>query len=355
MKKWQFFLLGMCLSAAELSAQSVAVYDKTRHEFGSILWKTPAMATFEVKNKGNKPLVIKKIHPSCDCTVVDWKKEPIAPGESAKIIATYDANILGHFERYLQVYSNATEEPFYLTLTGDVVTEVKTFTGDYPLKVGDLYVSTDNLEFDDVNRGEQIQQTLTVVNTGKQTCMPGLMHLPKYLSVIAVPETLRGGATGKLVVTLDSRQLHDMGLTQTSVYVSRNPGDKVSHDNEISVSAVLLPAFDNMTPAQMAAAPVLDISTTELELDMNGKKSVSGTILLTNKGQSTLTVRSLQVFNPALNVSLSKRHLAPGKTGKLKLKVQRDYLKRSKSRLRVLLTTNDPKMSKVFINVKLTP
>lgn len=75
-------------------------------------------------------------------------------------------------------------------------------------------------------------------------------------------------------MTLDSRKLKDMGLTQTSVYLGSFSGDRVHRSKEISVSAVLLPQFDNLTKAQLAVAPKLYISTDELNLGaFNGKKS----------------------------------------------------------------------------------
>ena len=67
------------------------------------------------------------------------------------------------------------------------------------------------------------------------------MHLPPYLSAKATPEVLGRGKNGKIVVTLDTDKLPKLGITRTSVYLSRFPGDKVGADNEIPVSIALLP------------------------------------------------------------------------------------------------------------------
>ena len=45
-----------------------------------------------------------------------------------------------------------------------------------------------------------------------------------------------------MTVTLNSDLLHDYGLTQTTVYLAQNLGDKVRQRQRIAVSAVLLPA-----------------------------------------------------------------------------------------------------------------
>ena len=40
---------------------------------------------FVFTNTGKEPLIIEKAKGSCGCTVPEWPKEPIAPGETAKI------------------------------------------------------------------------------------------------------------------------------------------------------------------------------------------------------------------------------------------------------------------------------
>lgn len=92
-----------------------------------------------------------------------------------------------------------------------------------------------------------------------------LMHLPPYLSAKAVPEVLGRGKNGKIIVTLDTEKLPKFGITRTSVYLSRYPGDKVGSDNEIPVSTVLLPDFSGLTEQQKNNPPQISLSTTQLE------------------------------------------------------------------------------------------
>ena len=73
------------------------------------------------------------------------------------------------------------------------------------------------------------------------------MHLPPYLSAVATPDKLGRNRTGKIKVTLDTEKLPKLGLTTASVYLSRFPGDKVGEENEIPVSAVLLPDFSRIS------------------------------------------------------------------------------------------------------------
>ena len=154
------------------------------------------------------------------------------------------------------------------------------------------------------------------------------------------------------MVTLDAKKVNGFGLKQTSVYLSRYPGDKVCPETEIAVSAVILPPLDTISVSQAVSAPRLSCSTETLELPpFKGKRKVKGTVYLKNIGKSSLDIRSLQVFNPAVNVDLNSDKIAPGKVEKLTISVLAKYINRSHSRLRVLMITNDPHKPKVIFTV----
>ena len=222
-----------------------------------------------------------------------------------------------------------------------------------PHRIGDIYYDRSEVAFDDVHSGDTAQQVITLLNGGSKAYEPELMHLPAYLTMKAVPERIRGGRTGKVILTLDTRKLLGMGLTQTSVYLSRYPGDRVSQDNEIPVSVLLLPPADSLTADQLAQAPVAAFDQTFLDLGhFEGKKRLKGEFTLTNAGRSPLEVKSLQVYHPSLNVSLGESTLEPGESTRLRVTVVRKFLKRSKSRLRILLITTDPVNPKAILEVK---
>ena len=85
----------------------------------------------------------------------------------------------------MAVYTNLKEKPFYLTLSGSVAQTLNSGKTDLPYHVGDLYLETDNVEFDDVYRGDNPVKEVRVYNGGRQSITPQLMHLPKYLKVVS--------------------------------------------------------------------------------------------------------------------------------------------------------------------------
>ena len=333
-------------------AQPKATFDKMTHEFGVVLWKHPATATFQIKNDGDKPLVISNVTTSCGCTVADWTKEPIAPGATGVVTSTFAAKALGHFYKDIGVYCNASARPIYLMLRGEVSADPKNYTLTHPYEIGAIRLNKAAIEFDDTNKGDKPTMEILVANTTSDVYTPVLMHLPPYLEAVAVPERIGKKATGKIKVTLDTDKLPKFGLTTATVYLSRFPGDKVSEENAIPVSAVLLPDFSNMSQQQRLNPPAVQLSATEFTvppLAENAKKKL--TVVVKNVGKSDLDITDLQVFNPALGVQLKKRVLKPGAQTKMKITVYGKYLKKVKSAPRVLMITNDPNCPKIVIRV----
>lgn len=334
-------------------AQSDWVFDRQECDLGTILWNNVKTAKFTVKNTGSKAATINNVEVSCGCTVVDWSRKPVEPGKSSDITVSYNAEMLGHFTKQVAVYTSNSKRPHYLAISGNVVAKAPDYNGELEYKIGDIKLSCDEMEFDDINRGDIQKRTIDIFNEGSTPYKPELMHLPKYLTAEAVPQRLLPNHGGKIIVTLNSNMLRNMGLTQTSVYLSRFPGDKVDDENEISVSAIMLPASSELNEAQLAAAPHISLGSDTVVIDgSSAKDRLKGYVTITNTGKSTLQIRSLQVFNTAINVGVSRK-ISAGKSTKLKITILRKFLKQhSRNRLKILMITNDPQRPKVTVVVK---
>ena len=343
-----------CLVAGTLWAQPDLKVDRDVANMGEIMFQMPGKAEFQIENTGTSDLLITDINPSCGCTTVDWTKTPIAPGEKGKIEVVYDAQMLGVFQKDMEVYTNASEEPFYLHIQGRVVSKLANYEGFFPIDLGNVRLNTNNIEFDNVNKGDRPMVEIAVVNTSRTSYVPQLMHLPPYLEARYLPEKLSGGRIGKIQLTLDSEHLQQLGLNQTNIYLARKVGDQIGEENEIVVSAVLLPDFSKLTKADLERAPKMVLSADSLDLgEMGRRKKKTGVITIENQGKSTLEIRTIQVFNRAVNVSLGDRKIEAGGKTKLKITIQDKYLVKAKNKPRVLLITNDPARPKVTIPVKI--
>ena len=340
------------LLALPASAQKIT----TQHEVvdcGQVKFRHPVTAEFVMKNEGNKPLVIHNMLKSCGCTEVEYPKKSIAAGESFVVKAVYDAKQMGTFNKQVCLYTNAADEPFILSMRGRVVSNVVDFAGPYNEMLGEIKSDVQEVEFDDVNRGDRPVQRIHIFNPTDQMMEPVVMHLPNYLQAQVSPSKVAPRHSAVVTLVLDSKKLRDLGLKQTSIYLGERPGDKIAPEKEIVVSSVLLPAFDNMTAAKKALAPKAELSTTNLDLGSFGnRKKLKGEVLITNKGKSKLEIRSMQMFTMGLQVQLKKSKIEPGETVKMKVTVVKPDLKKSRAKNpRILMITNDPDKAKVVVKI----
>lgn len=352
MNKKTIILSALAMAAIQASAQQITA----KHEVidcGNVAYETPVTVKFELKNSGHSALQINKVRTSCGCTTVEYPKGSIPAGDAFTVSATYDAQQMGHFKKDIGLYSNASDKPFYLSIRGVVMEEVVDFSGNYPYTFVNIRADQNNIEFDDVNRGDRPMQKIHILNGSTQPISPTVMHLPPYLSANVSPTTIMPGRQGTVSVILDSKKLRDYGLTQTSVFLGMFPGDKVSPEKEIPVSAVLLPAFTEMTESQLANAPQVRLSQENVDFVMNGKAKKTETITIENVGRSDLNISSLQMFTSGLKVKLNKTRLLPNETATLKITAEAKTLRGARTKPRVLMITNDPEKSKVVININI--
>lgn len=329
------------------------VVSQTTVECGRTGYQQPITATFELRNKGMRRLIIESVKPDCGCTAVEFPRE-VGANDKFTIRMTYDARQLGHFQKMAVIKSNGSKNDVYLTMKGVVLAETLDYTGTYPLSMGNLLLDKDVLEYDDVNKGDAPVQEIHILNNSMETMTPRLMHLPSYLDATITPETLAPGKSGTITVTLRSDHLRDYGLTQTQVFLAQQLGEKVSADKAVDVSVTLLPDLKQFEGVSRAQAPQLQISETDLDFTDFQKRHQKKTIdvKLSNSGQSTLIISSMQMYTNGLKVTLDSREIAPGQTTTLKVTGFADELAKVKGRPRILMITNDPDHAKVVINIK---
>lgn len=103
------------------TAADVAKFTAESIDLGKIKVGNPTTAVFTVTNVGKDPLIIEQANPTCGCTISNYTKEPIAPGKTGTINATYNAAGISHFDKHLTVKFAGVDEVKSITLSGDVL------------------------------------------------------------------------------------------------------------------------------------------------------------------------------------------------------------------------------------------
>ena len=119
-------LLGS-MSVAFAQKPAEIKFEKTTHNFGTFSESEPKVScTFTYTNVGEQPLVINQAIASCGCTVPEYTKTPLKPGEQGEIKVTYNGagKFPGHFKKSITIRTNGAVEMTRLYIEGDM-TEAK--------------------------------------------------------------------------------------------------------------------------------------------------------------------------------------------------------------------------------------
>ena len=89
------------------------------HDYGEIYKNDDGVCYFEFTNTGRADLQLSNVSSSCGCTVPQWPKEPILPGESSSIKVSYNTGRLGLISKNVYVDWNGGER-IVLSIKGNV-------------------------------------------------------------------------------------------------------------------------------------------------------------------------------------------------------------------------------------------
>jgi len=86
----RIWFLGVLCFAIAATTQAALVFEKTELDLKPDLGASKVDAVFNYENKGDAPVHIKAVKPSCGCTTAALAKNDVAPGEKGTITATFN-------------------------------------------------------------------------------------------------------------------------------------------------------------------------------------------------------------------------------------------------------------------------
>ncbi len=67
-------------------------FEEKEFDFGTIEQGTPVEHIFKFKNEGEAPLMIVNAKSSCGCTIPEYTKAPVAPGETGELLVKFNGS-----------------------------------------------------------------------------------------------------------------------------------------------------------------------------------------------------------------------------------------------------------------------
>ena len=358
--KRNFFLGALLAVACSVFAQQpVITFTKTEHDFGKINEADGRVSTvFEFKNEGMEPLVLSNVRASCGCTTPTWTKTPIEPGQTGNITVTYNPNGRpGRFQKTITITSNATEPTKKVFIKGEVIPKQAKPVNKYPVKMGELSLATQNINFGNVLHGKQATLTVEYANlTDNDVTVDVVRNEDDPLLIRVSLQTLKKGETGQIEVYLSTDGAKQYGPAQYKAYVIVNGKRQLTDEFKLNISANVDEDFSSLTAEQRQSAPILEVEKSiDLGTIVPGKKTKHN-ITFSNAGVSPLLVRA--IVNNAkdfFSVTPNKQSLKSGKKGALVIEIDGKIngvpLKAGNYHRNITLVTNDPNEPKKTIQV----
>ncbi|MCA6366548.1 MAG: DUF1573 domain-containing protein [Cytophagales bacterium] len=301
------YQVGICQVAEPLFFQ-----DKS-HDFGDVVEQNgPVMNEFIFFNKSTQPITILSVQPSCGCTTPGWTKEPIAPGKSGLIKASFDPKGRpGYFNKSLTVTTDFEGTAIILQIKGNVI-DKKAETGPY-----DLVVEKGNLRFRNTSfnvgkvflNKENPAVEFPLYNNSNDSIKILAVIAPPHIKLV-YPKVLPPKLLTKFSIVYRAKVEGKYGFCSNSLTIKTT--DKMLPEKQFPVYATVEEYFAPLTPDEQLAAPILVVNDYQLDFGKirNGVE-VTRSLKARNRGKKDLIIRHIQSNCTCLVVNFNRMKLKP--------------------------------------------
>ncbi len=107
---------------SDFSTLPVMSFNFTEHDFGQVIQGEKVSIAFKFKNKGQSDLVISAANAGCGCTVPNFPRHPIKPGDEGVIEVLFNSSSKRGFQNQrISVVTNTQPNTTVLTIKANVV------------------------------------------------------------------------------------------------------------------------------------------------------------------------------------------------------------------------------------------
>ena len=327
-------IVAIALISFSLNAQ-VIEFDATTHDFGEISEELgTAVHNFIFTNKGDKPLVVTAVKPGCGCTVADWTKEPVKPGESGTITANYKTSP-GQFNKSMTVTTNGSSKAISLYIKGNVLRKPEDLNATHLQTLAKLKVKNKgDLVFPLINSQQtSVSKFIEVANTSDSDINISFENCPEYLLVAAIPQVLQPNKKGQITVSVIGEKAKTFGWHSNEITV-------VTNDVKEKIKIIDIVA-EKIDLKENSPVPACEVEKTFIDLGATETNKANGMLSIKNVGNADLIVKTFTTDNPLFSpVSKKDLKIKAGKTGEFKLSAS--GLVKGENAATVYLCTNDP-------------
>lgn len=326
---------------AQTKFAGVVSVDKTVHDWGDVTVKDgPLDCTFTLTNISDGPVVIRSVTSSCGCTGVVWTREPISPGQSGTVKATYSNDEGPYaFDKVLTVSVEGVRKPLILHLRGVVHPKKLPLKETYPVQFGALGFRDSLIKVGNLSQGEVKSAEVRVANVGKKPITVSFSDVSPFLSFTPAELRIDGNSTATLGITVQA----DRSLWGENIYTASPVVNGRKQEGRMTFKATTRENFDTWTPEQLRNASVAQYEGSVVPDPVKAGTPITAKFEIANKGKSPLKIYKVDAGDGSIRVKSAPASIKAGGKGSIEVMVDTSDKKPDSEFLGIVtLYTNDP-------------
>ena len=321
---------------------NIISWDKTVHDFGDVsVTDGPLSCTFTLTNNGQEPIAIFEVVSSCGCTDVKWTREPIQPGKTGTISATYkNEDGAMPFDKTLTVYVSGVKRPVVLRLRGVVHEKKKSLSELYGVqKLGAFGIKSRQFKTGTLKQGLSVSESTTVANLSKKPLKVEWADASPELNLRVEPNPIPAESTATLHYTVNANP----ALYGKNTYEATPVLNGKKADVPITITTWTQENFGTLDKVarENSALPYFETSTVNFGiLQKCEKKEI--VFHCTNRGKSAFHIYKADVESDAVTLAAPLQEISAGGKGDVRFLLDTALLEKGENVIMVSLTTNSP-------------
>lgn len=333
-------MLGSTLAAAQSSEP--LIFREKVYDFGEVMEaKGSADHEFVFTNGSGRPVKILKVTTSCGCTTPGWSKEPVMPGKTGFVKASFDPKGRpGFFNKTLTILTDLDANPVVLQIKGTVLLQ-----GDegevLAVSAGKLRLKSRTFSMGTVylNR-EPVEKQFPVKNDGDVPLKFISVQKPAYVKV-DMPSVLEPGQKGQIRIVYDAKAKGTFGFASDNVLITTSdPGEEVKG---FSLFATLEEYYATPSAEELQTAPQAFLKESSVDFGQYPPgASLERKVTLLNKGKKELKIRALQGNCTCIFAEAEKKSIRAGDSTQIRI-LFKPQTRGGTQQKAITLYTNDPR------------
>lgn len=316
---------------------------KEIHDFGEIKETDgPVSHTFKFMNVGSGALAIMDVKATCGCTLPDWSKKVILPGDTGFVTVEYNPyNRPGIFRKSLTINTNAAEPTSFVYIKGAVKPRPETIIDNLPTEMGALRIRYKSFNLGRMTNEKVFSKAFDVYNQGEEpfTFLPEY-EAPGNLQVTFEPSTIAPGELGTMTLDYDPTNPELLGFNSHKLIIKTD--EQEGEQKSFNVLATIEEYFPKLSKEEAMKVPILTLSSDEYAFGtVDQGEIVTGLFTITNNGVKPLEIRTTRSNCDCTKAQVERSTIPSGETTDLRVMFDTAGRKGNQMKM-VTIFSNDP-------------